>query len=43
MTQQRLQKEHIRFDKRFGAGWRDKHQDFWADFNRTYSVRRGSP
>ncbi len=29
------------FDKRFGVGWRDNHQDFWADFNRTYSVSRG--
>lgn len=29
------------FDQRFGAGWRESHQDFWADFERTYSVGRG--
>lgn len=29
------------FDERFGAGWKDRHADFWAEFGRTYEVSRG--
>ena len=29
------------FDERFGAGWKEKNETFWSEFNRTYQVGRG--
>jgi CheY-like chemotaxis protein len=29
------------FDERFGENWKDKHKDFWAEFNRTFQIGRG--
>ena len=29
------------FDERFGVGWKEKNEDFWSEFDRTYQVGRG--
>ncbi|MFZ0241317.1 MAG: response regulator [Desulfobacterales bacterium] len=29
------------FDERFGPGWKDKDQEFWSQFSRTYQVGKG--
>ena len=29
------------FDKRFGAEWKDKDQEFWSEFSRSYQVGKG--
>ena len=29
------------FDKRFGAAWKEKDQDFWSEFSRNYQVSKG--
>ena len=29
------------FDRRFGPDWKEKDQEFWSDFNRTYSIGKG--
>jgi hypothetical protein len=28
------------FDKKFGAGWREKDKEFWKDFDRGYAVKK---
>jgi len=28
------------FDKKFGPHWRDKHRDFWDEFDETYRVSK---
>jgi len=28
------------FDKKFGAGWREKDEEFWKDFDRDYTVTK---
>ena len=28
------------FDKRFGAEWREKHKEFWKEFDETYRVAK---
>ena len=29
------------FDERFGSGWREKDQEFWSEFSRTYQISKG--
>ena len=29
------------FDRRFGSDWKEKDQEFWNDFSRTYQVSKG--
>ena len=29
------------FDERFGADWKEKDREFWADFSRTYQIGKG--
>jgi DNA-binding response OmpR family regulator len=29
------------FDERFGEGWKQKDQEFWSDFSRTYQISKG--
>ena len=29
------------FDQRFGSGWKEKDQEFWSSFSRTYQVGKG--
>lgn len=29
------------FDKRFGSGWKEKDQEFWSEFSRTYHISKG--
>ena len=29
------------FDKRFGSKWKEKDQDFWSEFSRSYQVSKG--
>ena len=29
------------FDKRFGAGWKEKDQEFWSEFSRSYQIGKG--
>jgi CheY-like chemotaxis protein len=29
------------FDERFGSDWKDRDQEFWSEFNRTYHIGKG--
>lgn len=29
------------FDERFGSGWKEKDQEFWSEFSRTYQIGKG--
>jgi DNA-binding NarL/FixJ family response regulator len=29
------------FDERFGPGWKEKDQEFWSEFSRTYQIGKG--
>ena len=29
------------FDKRFGSGWKEKDQEFWSEFSRSYQIGKG--
>jgi CheY-like chemotaxis protein len=29
------------FDKRFGSAWKEKDQEFWSEFSRTYRIGKG--
>lgn len=29
------------FDKRFGPDWKEKHQEFWSEFSRSYQIGKG--
>ena len=29
------------FDQRFGSDWKDKDQEFWSEFSRTYHISKG--
>ena len=29
------------FDKRFGSAWKEKDQEFWSEFSRSYQIGKG--
>lgn len=29
------------YDERFGSDWKDKHKEFWSEFDKTYTISKG--